>query len=73
MNNQILIDEYEKLPSELQKEVNDFIRFLIHKNNLTVESNKKVKSRGGFGILKGKISISDDFDEPLGEFKEYMI
>lgn len=24
------------------------------------------------GALKGKIWISDDFDEPLEEFKEYM-
>jgi hypothetical protein len=26
----------------------------------------------GFGALAGKISISEDFDEPLADFKEYM-
>ncbi|MBK8039676.1 MAG: DUF2281 domain-containing protein [Verrucomicrobiaceae bacterium] len=26
----------------------------------------------GFGCLKGKISMSPDFDAPLEDFKEYM-
>ena len=26
----------------------------------------------GFGCLKGKISMSADFDEPLEDFKDYM-
>jgi Protein of unknown function (DUF2281) len=30
------------------------------------------EKRGAFGILKGKIKISDDFDDPLEDFKEYM-
>jgi len=30
------------------------------------------KKRNGFGILKGKISMSDDFDAPLEEFEEYL-
>jgi prevent-host-death family protein len=25
----------------------------------------------GFGVLKGKIRIADDFDEPLDEFADY--
>jgi hypothetical protein len=29
------------------------------------------QKRGGLGILKGKIWISEDFDEPLEEFKDY--
>lgn len=28
--------------------------------------------RGLFGSLKGKIWISEDFDEPLEDFKDYM-
>jgi Protein of unknown function (DUF2281) len=28
------------------------------------------QKRNGFGILKGKISIADDFDAPLEEFTE---
>ena len=30
------------------------------------------KPRPQFGSAKGLISISDDFDEPLGDFAEYM-
>jgi hypothetical protein len=26
----------------------------------------------GFGCLRGKISLSPDFDEPLEDFREYM-
>jgi hypothetical protein len=26
----------------------------------------------GFGCLRGKISLSPDFDEPLDDFKDYM-
>jgi prevent-host-death family protein len=31
-----------------------------------------VKRRPQFGSAKGLVTISDDFDEPLEEFKEYM-
>jgi antitoxin (DNA-binding transcriptional repressor) of toxin-antitoxin stability system len=31
-----------------------------------------VKIRPKFGSAKGMIKISDDFDEPLEELKEYM-
>ncbi len=26
----------------------------------------------GFGCLRGKISMTDDFDQPLEDFREYM-
>jgi len=26
----------------------------------------------GFGVLKGKISLAPDFDEPLEDFEDYM-
>jgi len=32
----------------------------------------KSGERGGFGCLKGRIWMSDDFDEPLEDFKDYM-
>jgi antitoxin (DNA-binding transcriptional repressor) of toxin-antitoxin stability system len=31
-----------------------------------------VKRRPQFGSAKGLITMSDDFDEPLEDFKEYM-
>lgn len=56
----------ESLPPNLKKEVNDFIDFLISKSKTTEKKNAK------FGSAKGKIKMSDDFDEPLDDFKDYM-
>ena len=35
-------------------------------------SNGDSKRWKGFGLLKGEIEMSPDFDEPLKEFREYM-
>jgi len=35
-------------------------------------SNQKKGNVPRFGSMKGKITIADDFDEPLEDFKEYM-
>jgi len=32
----------------------------------------KSEEKSGFGCLKGQIWMSDDFDEPLEDFKDYM-
>lgn len=41
--------------------------------NIKEESSKKELNIREFGFAKGTFtSISDDFDEPLEEFKEYM-
>lgn len=36
------------------------------------EAKKAPKPKRKLGSLEGKIWISDDFDEPLDEFREYM-
>ncbi|HYW22342.1 MAG TPA: type II toxin-antitoxin system prevent-host-death family antitoxin [Nodularia sp. (in: cyanobacteria)] len=48
---------------------------IIMKENLPVIKLTPVfpvKRRPKFGSAKGMITISDDFDEPLEDFKEYM-
>jgi hypothetical protein len=55
------------LPANLRSEVNDFIDFLLSK-----KPKKDKESIPQFGCLKGQIVITDDFDEPLDDFKEYM-
>ncbi|WP_255327397.1 DUF2281 domain-containing protein [Pedobacter sp. V48] len=40
-----------------------------------MEKAKRKDHKAGvakFGSLKGKITLSDDFDAPLEDFKEYM-
>ncbi len=54
------------LPDELKKEVIDFVAFLKFKNQAKPKKQRKA------GLAKGLIKMSDDFDEPLDDFKEYM-
>ncbi len=62
-----VLSKFEALPPKFQKEVSDFMDFLMDK---FVKSNKKITPK--FGSAKGKIRLSDDFDAPLDDFKEYM-
>ncbi|MEG3844588.1 DUF2281 domain-containing protein, partial [Microcoleus sp. herbarium14] len=55
----------------LQTEVLHYIEFLIEKQAKNSTQEKPTK-RGGLGIWKGKIWMSDDFDEPLEDLKDYM-
>ena len=34
---------------------------------------EKKSRHAAFGYLKGKINVPDDFNEPLEDFKEYML
>jgi hypothetical protein len=62
-----LYSKISVLPTDLQSEVNDFVDFLLSKKKKVSKSKKPV-----FGCAKGEIFISQDFDEPLEDFKEYM-
>lgn len=67
-----LIDIFEKLPADKQKEVEDFTAFLLSK---TMEEKAKMYPhiKPGFGGGKGIFGeLPDDFDEPLEEMKPYM-
>jgi len=67
MNTVEVLSKFEALPPKLQMEVSDFMDFLIDK---FVKSNRKIIPK--FGSAKGKIRLSDDFDQPLEDFKDYM-
>jgi len=69
METQKLIQKINSLPLLEKKEVDDFVEFLIFKKkNLKGNSNKE----RAFGIFKNKIKMSDDFDAPISDFKNYM-
>lgn len=55
-----------QLPPENQSEVEHFAEFLLSKN-----SNHK-KKISLYGVFKDQIFMSDDFDEPLEMFTDYM-
>jgi len=57
------------IPVAYQQEVEDFIDFILQKK---VNKNDKVKTTRKLGLLKGKMKMSDDFNAPLKDFKDYM-
>jgi hypothetical protein len=67
MNTISILTKYEALPPEMQKEVSDFMDFLIEKSR---KSNQNIIPK--FGCAKGKIKLAADFDAPLEDFKDYM-
>lgn len=68
MDNLSLYTLINNLPAHVKQEVREFVESLKRKSQ---REDKTPKNRQ-FGVLKGKISISKDFDDPLDDFKEYM-
>lgn len=66
MNDIELYAKLVELPDELKKEANDFVEFLK-----TKVSGKYIPKKRKAGLAKGLIEMSEDFDEPLEDFKEY--
>lgn len=50
-----------------QKHALTYMEFLYHQQQ---ESEKK-PAPVPFGVLKGKLNMTEDFDDPLPEFEEY--
>lgn len=71
--NQIL----EKLPEPIQIQILHYVETLGSQYSQETHNSKtpeeaQPKKREGFGIWKGKISMADNFDEPLEDMQEYM-
>lgn len=64
-----IITKMNLLPESFQKEVLDFIEFLIQKYDLKTGEVPVIPQ---FGCLKDTFQVAPDFDEPLDDFKEYM-
>ena len=69
-------DQYiqlDSLPEEVRTKVLDFIALLMEQwEQKEAPSEAPRKKRRIAGLMKGQIHISDDFDAPLDDFKEYM-
>lgn len=60
--------ELQQLSEKSQIEVLNYIQFLIQQTRKSSsESKKRV-----FGSAQGKYQLSDDFDAPLDDFKDYV-
>lgn len=68
----ILEKKINALPQSAIEEISDFVDFIYHKLGMDKEKVHSDK-KGGFGCLKDiPCKMSDDFDAPLEDFKEYM-
>ena len=64
-----LLKKVSELPDNLKEEVDNYIDFLLQKRAETGFPKKPLR----YGMMKGTfVTMSDDFDEPLDDFKEYM-
>ncbi|WP_259732424.1 DUF2281 domain-containing protein [Synechocystis sp. CS-94] len=79
MTDTALLEKINALPDAMKLEVEHFVEFLLAKQThispeqaLSSHQTNTSKKRDGFGILKGKIWMADDFDAPLEEMQEYM-
>jgi hypothetical protein len=71
MENLVLLSKFSVLSAELQEEVLNFLDYLAQKQQKmqVVENTTKPLV---FGELAGMFKMSDDFDAPLDDFKDYM-
>ncbi|HRD81682.1 MAG TPA: DUF2281 domain-containing protein [Saprospiraceae bacterium] len=69
MSNEFILKELNVLPEHLKIQVFNYIRFL--KSPFVVSASQTVK-KPKFGFGKYKVEISEDFDAPLEDFKDYM-
>ena len=54
------------LSPEQRQQVFNFIKFLSEQQKVSIEQNSQVpKQKRVFGQYQGRISMSEDFDEPL--------
>jgi hypothetical protein len=60
---QRLLQQFNRLPHVKQTEVLDFIQFLVQQK----PSNEATTLPKRLGLLKGKLTVADDFDAPLPE------
>lgn len=61
----LIIDKIKDLPPEKQQEILDFAEFISHKYHQDKEKESKPKKQRTLGLHKGKVWMSDDFNDPL--------
>ena len=72
---QVNVHEAKTHLSKLIQKVVDGEEVIIARGNqpiIKLVLIEKLKPKRRLGTAKGKIKISDDFDEPLEDFEEYM-
>ncbi len=66
---QLILSE---LGLDMSTAINVFLQQVVYKNGIPFEITKPVEKSAKLGGWEGKITVADDFNEPMDEFKEYM-
>ncbi|MBA4138938.1 MAG: DUF2281 domain-containing protein [Segetibacter sp.] len=67
-----VLEKVKQLPADKQKEVEDFIDYLLYKYRGDGMENIAEKRRRNLGRLKGEIWMAEDFNDTPEDFKDYM-
>lgn len=67
-----LIKEAAGTSDEILEEVLHYLQYLKRAEGAARPESAKEKRKKAYGMYRGAIWMSEDFDEPLGDFKEYM-
>jgi len=69
-----VLEKVKQLPPDKQKEVEDFINYLLDKYTSVTARQESIadKRRRNMGWAKGKIWIADDFNDTPEDFKDYL-
>ena len=65
-----LIATLDKLPPNLQAEILNYAEYLANKQLPPPETPPKKYRQAG--TMRGMFTMSDDFDDPLEDLKDYM-
>jgi hypothetical protein len=68
---QALLEQIQRLPESVQQEALQYIESLVAKHNQSVQA-PPLDRKNAFGIWKGAVWMSDDFNAPLDDLQEYM-
>ncbi|MBR8826533.1 MAG: DUF2281 domain-containing protein [Gomphosphaeria aponina SAG 52.96 = DSM 107014] len=60
-----LMEKIKALPEEKQEQILDYVEFIEQKYNEEKAQPSKKRKKRVMGLHKGKIWMSDDFNEPL--------
>jgi Protein of unknown function (DUF2281) len=67
-----ILENLQKLPDSLKQDVLHYIESLVEQYETQTPEETKPDRRQAYGIWKGQIKMSNDFDEPLEDLKDYM-
>lgn len=60
-----ILEELKNLPPEQQQQILDFVQFIAEKYHKSQLSQNQPSKKRIAGLHKGKIWMSDDFNDPL--------